>query len=136
MKYCENYNAWEKAMLDMLDMLNQGKIKDNGFQVRYKNDNTLVDYTVTPFYIVSVTNLRECVKKKTSCYIKDIYIPKLYRNRGYGKLVLQDVKRMCKIMGVDSIETEPINKKSADFFIKNGFVDMKNFEVRRLKLNL
>ena len=136
MKYCGNYNKWEKAMLHLFDMLNQGKIKDNHFQIHYKNDNTLVDYTVTPFYIISNTNLYECVDKKTSCYIKDIYIPKFYRNRGYGKLILEDLKKACKIVGIYSIETEPINKKSADFFVKHGFFDIKNLGVRRLKLKV
>lgn len=136
MKYCEDYNAWEKSMLNLFDMLNQGKIKDNHFQVHYKNDNTFVDYTVTPFYIVSATNLNQCKDENLNCYLKDIYIPKFYRNRGYGKLILEDLKKACKIVGIDSIETEPINKKSADFFVKNGFFDINNSGLRRLKLNL
>ncbi len=118
------------AVFELLNELYENKIKYDIFSKIYKeklNDNNA-------YYIVAIENDKivgvliseirsQLHRAKKSSFIDDLIVNKDYRNRGIGKLLIEDAVRYAKELDCEVIELTSylLNENAHRFYERNGF---------------
>lgn len=76
-----------------------------------------------------IHNLRiaytEFICKKDICIVLDLFTYETYRNKGYGSVLLNEIKKYCRTKQIKEIHLDDcsnnFNKKN-NIYIKNGFI--------------
>ena len=70
----------------------------------------------------------ETLTKKT-VIIEDIIVDEKYRNKGYGRMLMEQITELAKKLNVDCIEAD-VRKEAWGFYKKFGFKNRHNIAVR------
>ena len=69
------------------------------------------------------------------CEVKDFIVKKESRGKGFGKILLQYLEKICKEKGCHKIRIETLkNSLAYEFYLKNGYepeCELKNDKIKR-----
>lgn len=123
---------FEKEMQTLLDLHSKEK-KPHTKCVLFSD--TKVYYHLFEWGLISHTTYFKEENTLGFVYIRDIYVKKDYRKTKRGFNMMLWLLKQCIENDVKIVEVEPI-EESVNFFIKLGFKDILNKDVRRMRLNL
>lgn len=92
-------------------------------------DGNIIHYS-TEIYFLGISEL---IKNDNYCYLKDLFIKKEHRKKGYGSLIVITLIEECVKKNIHSIELESENN-SMEFYKRFGF-KLKEESNNRMVLN-
>ncbi|MDE7212970.1 MAG: GNAT family N-acetyltransferase [Anaeroplasmataceae bacterium] len=70
---------------------------------------------------VLVAGLDSCVTAFKILYVSTVYVDGRYRLKGYGKMLLQEMERRAKLLGVNTIRLDTFDWQGKEFYQAMGY---------------
>lgn len=116
------------------EFIKLAKINKGLFEITLKFPDTEIDVVATPYYTISISPLTKYRNTLGYLYLRGFYITPEHRGNGYGKEFMETLFSNCKKNNIKEIQIEPYYE-SVDFFIKLGFVFIKNLHSKDLRMS-
>jgi GNAT superfamily N-acetyltransferase len=98
---------------------------EKGLQEYELNHGIHVDYTPFAFELYNeideLIGVLDAFSSYSSIHIRDLWIDKAYRGKGYGKKLIKALEQHCQDKGFNNINTVSCTFQAPDFYRKCGF---------------
>lgn len=70
---------------------------------------------------VLVAGLDACITAFKILYVSTVYVDEKYRRKGYGKMLIDEMERRAKFLGVNTIRLDTFNWQGKEFYLAMGY---------------
>ncbi|MDE6661399.1 MAG: GNAT family N-acetyltransferase, partial [Anaeroplasmataceae bacterium] len=70
---------------------------------------------------VLVAGLDACITAFKILYVSTVYVDERYRLKGYGKMLIKEMERRAKSLGINTIRLDTFNWQGKDFYQAMGY---------------
>ena len=77
---------------------------------------------------VLVAGLDACITAFKILYVSTVYVEEKYRRKGYGKLLVEEMERRAKILGVNTIRLDTFNWQGKEFYLALGYEQVGSYK--------
>ena len=110
---------------DILDIENRLEEYDNN-HIKYSLDGRISLGIKENGKIIA--GVDSCMTAFKILYVSTLYVDELYRRKGFGKILIQELEKKAKKLGANTIRLDTFSFQGKDFYLAMGYKIVGEYE--------